>query len=141
MTSEALGPLTLALLLLVAGANLLGQLAVRLHQPKVVGEILAGILLGPSLLGTELSENLFPMDTRPFLGLLANLGLVLFMFVGGLELDTSLIRGRGRVAASVSISSILLPFSLGIALAAVLPESLRVGEDFWPFALFVGAAM
>jgi Kef-type K+ transport system membrane component KefB len=129
----------LAMILVLARAA--GWLFTKIGQPGVVGEILAGILLGPSLLGTELSENLFPMDTRPFLGLLANLGLVLFMFVVGLELDTSLIKGRGRVAASVSISSILLPFSLGIALAAVLPESLRVGEDFWPFALFVGAAM
>jgi len=129
----------LAMILVLARAA--GWVFTRIGQPAVVGEILAGILLGPSLLGDELSKNLFPMDTRPFLGLLANLGLVLFMFVVGLELDVSLIKGRGRVAASVSVSSIVLPFSLGIALAAALPESLRVGDDFWPFALFVGAAM
>src|SRR5918999_2600396 len=105
----------LAMILVLARAA--GWVFTKIGQPAVVGEILAGILLGPSLLGTELSQNLFPMDTRPFLGLLANLGLVLFMFVVGLELDVSLIRGRGRVAASVSISSIVLPFSLGIALA------------------------
>jgi Kef-type K+ transport system membrane component KefB len=129
----------LAMILVLARAA--GWVFTKLGQPAVVGEILAGILLGPSLLGAELSETLFPLDTRSYLGLLASLGLVLFMFVVGLELDTSLIKGRGRVAASVSMSSIVLPFSLGVALAAVLPESLRVGADFWPFALFVGAAM
>jgi Kef-type K+ transport system membrane component KefB len=129
----------LAMILVLARAA--GWVFTKLGQPAVVGEILAGILLGPSLLGTELSQDLFPMDSRPFLGLLASIGLVLFMFVVGLELDTKLIKGRGRVAASVSISSIVLPFSLGVALAAVLPENLRVGDDFWPFALFVGAAM
>ena len=122
-------------------ARAAGWVFTKMGQPAVVGEILAGILLGPSILGAELSQDLFPVDSRPFLGLLASLGLVLFMFVVGLELDTSLIRGRGRVAASVSVASILLPFSLGIGLAAVLPANLRVGEDFWPFALFVGAAM
>ena len=129
----------LATILVLARAA--GWAFTKMGQPAVVGEILAGILLGPSMLGAELSQDLFPVDSRPFLGLLASLGLVLFMFVVGLELDVSLIKGRGRVAASVSIASILLPFSLGIALAAVLPDSLRVGDDFWPFALFVGAAM
>lgn len=129
----------LATILVLARAA--GWAFTKMGQPAVVGEILAGILLGPSILGAELSQDLFPVDSRPFLGLLASLGLVLFMFVVGLELDVSLIKGRGRVAASVSIASILLPFSLGVALAAVLPDNLRVGDDFWPFALFVGAAM
>ena len=129
----------LATILVLARAA--GWVFTKMGQPAVVGEILAGILLGPSILGAELSQDLFPVDSRPFLELLASLGLVLFMFVVGLELDVGLIKGRGRVAASVSIASILMPFSLGIALAAVLPDSLRVGDDFWPFALFVGAAM
>ena len=122
-------------------ARAAGWVFTKMGQPAVVGEILAGILLGPSILGAELSQDLFPVDSRPFLELLASLGLVLFMFVVGLELDVGLIKGRGRVAASVSIASILMPFSLGIGLAAVLPANLRVGDDFWPFALFVGAAM
>ncbi len=129
----------LAMILVLARSA--GWVFTKFGQPAVVGEILAGIMLGPSILGAELSQDLFPIDSRPFLELLASLGLVLFMFVVGLELDTSLIKGRGRVAASVSMASILMPFTLGIGLAAVLPESLRVGADFWPFALFVGAAM
>lgn len=129
----------LATILVLARAA--GWVFTRLGQPAVVGEILAGILLGPTILGADLSEQLFPIDTRPFLGLLANLGLVLFMFVVGLELDTSLIKGRGRVAGSVSLTSILMPFAAGFALAYALREEHQVSADFVPFALFIGAAM
>ncbi len=130
--------LELALIMVLARAA--GWVFSRIGLPAVVGEICAGILLGPSLLGPELSQTLFPLDTRPFLTLLAQIGLILFMFVVGLELDVSLIKGRGKVAVSVSIASILLPFSLGIGLASFLSDQNVLG-DFWPFALFVGAAM
>ncbi len=130
----------LAIILVLARAA--GWVFTRLGQPAVVGEILAGILLGPTLLGTSLSQDLFPLDSRPFLVVLANLGLVLFMFVVGLELDLSLIKGRERVAGSVSVASILLPFSLGLALATLLADDHQQnGTGFWPFALFIGAAM
>lgn len=131
--------LELALILVLA--RLVGYLFSKIGLPPVVGEILAGVLLGPSLLGSDLSEQLFPLDTRPFLTLLANLGLVLFMFVVGLELDMKLIRGRERVAGAVSITSILLPFGLGLLLAAYLAGDHQLGDDFWPFALFIGASM
>ena len=68
----------------------------------MVGEILAGILIGPSLFGTLVSDRLFPVDVRPALAGLANVGLVLFMFIVGYELDQSLVRGRQRIAVSVS---------------------------------------
>jgi Kef-type K+ transport system membrane component KefB len=122
-------------------ARLTGWLFTKVGQPAVVGEITAGILLGPSLIGADLSSDLFPLDTRPFLSILAALGLVLFMFVVGLELDTSLIRGNGRVAGSVSVASILLPFTLGLGLAYLLKDDHQQSDGFWPFALFVGAAM
>lgn len=128
----------LALILVLARAA--GWVFVRIGLPAVVGEICAGILLGPSLLGPEVSEFLFPVDTRPYLTLLAQIGLILFMFVVGLELDVALIRGRGKVAVSVSLASIILPFSLGIGLASFLEDQNERG-DFWPFALFIGAAM
>ena len=95
----------------------------------------------------ELSGELFPVDQRGFLDILARVGLVLFMFVVGLELDVSLVKGRGKVAASVSVCSIVLPFSLGIGLAKIFVETEATaglkpdGVDFWPFALFMGAAM
>ncbi len=135
----------LALILVVA--RVAGIAVAKIGIPPVVGEIGAGVLLGPSLLGMELSQKIFPLDQRDFLGILAQLGLVLFMFVVGLELDISLVKGRGKVAGSVSGLSIALPFALGIGLAKVFVENDTTaalkppGADFWPFALFVGAAM
>src|SRR3712207_5489936 len=129
-------------------ARLMGRLAVKVGQPAVVGEIIAGIMLGPTLLGAlpgDLDTHLFPPDIKPFLNVLAQLGLVLFMFLVGLEVDLSFIKGREKVAASVSIASILLPFSLGILLAVYLHEKHKVvGDDevdFLAFALFLGVAM
>ena len=129
------------LALIIVVARIAGMAAGRVGIPPVVGEIFAGVLLGPSLLGAEFSEQLFPLDTRPFLSLLASIGLVLFMFVVGLELDVSVIKGRGRVAGSVSILSIALPFATGFGLALVLQDLRQEGADLVPFALFIGAAM
>lgn len=129
------------LAVIIVLARIMGWLFTKVGQPAVVGEITAGILLGPSILGMDLSNELFPLDTRPYLAVLAALGLVLFMFVVGLELDTSLIKGNGRVAGSVSIASILLPFTLGFGLSAILQDEHQQGDDFLPFALFIGAAM
>ena len=131
----------LDLALILALARVVGWVFARLGMPPVVGEILAGVILGPSIFGPAFSARLFPPAQVPYLSLLANIGLVLFMFVVGLELDISLVRGRGRVAFSVSIASIVLPFTLGIALATYLPASQNPQGEFWPFALFVGAAM
>ncbi|MGY1642088.1 cation:proton antiporter [Geodermatophilus sp. SYSU D00703] len=138
----------LDLAVIVVLARLIGRLAVRLGQPAVVGEIIAGILLGPTLLGAlpgDLDTLLFPPDVRPFLDVLAQLGLVLFMFLVGLEVDLSFIRGRERIAVSVSLASIVLPFGLGFLLAGVLHDRHDVvgGEEvgFLAFALFLGVAM
>ena len=128
----------------------MGRLFVRLRQPAVIGEILGGIVLGPSLLGLlpgNLPQLLFPADVRPYLTVIAQLGLVLFMFIVGLEVDLRLIQSRRRVATTVSLSSIALPFGLGAALAVVLyPAHSVAGPDAHTvpplaFALFLGAAM
>ncbi|MGY1739095.1 cation:proton antiporter [Geodermatophilus sp. SYSU D00684] len=141
----------LAVIMIIA--RLMGRLAVRVGQPAVVGEIVAGIMLGPTLLGAlpgDLDTLLFPLDVRPFLNVLAQLGLVLFMFLIGLEVDLSFIRGREKVAVSVSLASILLPFALGVLLAAYLHTQHDVFTDtdgetsaipFLGFALFLGVAM
>lgn len=129
------------LALIIVVARTAGILAGKVGIPPVVGEIFAGVLLGPSLLGPAVSEQLFPLDTLPFLKLLASIGLVLFMFVVGLELDVSLVKGRGRVAVSVSLVSIALPFVMGFALAYLLRDLRYPGADVIPFALFIGAAM
>ena len=143
----------LDLVVIVVLARLLGRLAVKVGQPAVVGEIVAGILLGPSLLGAlpgDLVPKLFPPDIRPFLQVLAQLGLVLFMFLVGLEVDLAFIRGRERIAVSVSVASILLPFSLGALLAWFIHagHDLVVDEkgtqhpvSLLAFTLFLGVAM
>jgi Kef-type K+ transport system membrane component KefB len=129
-----------SLVVIIVVARAAGWAFSRIGQPAVVGEIAAGVLLGPTLLGDSVSEWLFPVDQRVFLALLANVGLVLFMFIVGLELDTGLVKGHGRVAGSVSVASIVLPFSLGVALAFALADRYAPGE-FLPFALFIGASM
>jgi Kef-type K+ transport system membrane component KefB len=132
--------LLLDLSVIVMLARLLGAVARRFGQPAVIGEVLAGIVLGPTLFGEAFSAGLFPTDVRPFLTALANVGIAMFMFVVGLELDARLLRGRGKIAATVSVTSIIVPFGLGIALAVRLlanhPAANRLG-----FLLFIGAAM
>ncbi|HWJ10995.1 MAG TPA: cation:proton antiporter, partial [Nocardioides sp.] len=115
VATPAAGPVVdfavvLALLaLIIVVARLSGAAAAKVGIPPVVGEIAAGVLLGPSLLGPQLSGDLFPTDQRGFLDVLARVGLVLFMFVVGLELDLKLVKGRERVAGAVSVCSIVLP--------------------------------
>lgn len=130
----------LGLAAIIVLARLLGAAARRVGQPPVIGEIVAGILVGPTLFGTVLSDHLFPTDVRPALSGLANVGLVLFMFIVGYELDHTLVRGKERVAASVSVGSIVLPFGLGAALAIWLAGNHGIHRVL-PFALFLGAAM
>ena len=130
----------LDLCVIVVLARALGAVARRLGQPAVIGEVLAGIVLGPTLLGTTFSGWLFPTDVRPFLTALANVGVALFMFLVGLELEARLLRGRGRIAVTVSVFSIILPFGLGIALASYLVARDHP-ENPLGFVLFLGAAM
>src|SRR6516164_8445610 len=121
-------------------ARLLGNLAKRLGQPPVLGEILAGILLGPTFFHGTITKALFPPGLIPPLTALADLGLVLFMFVVGYEVDLRLIRGRERVAAGVSTGSVVLPLVLGSALGVWLAHHNHI-PHVSTFALFIGTAM
>jgi len=132
--------LLLDLLIVLVAARLLGSLARRLGQPPVVGEILAGILLGPTLLGAWLGDTLFGPEVSGSLQSLANVGLILFMFVVGLELDQNLVKGKGRIAVSVALGSTGVPFVLGVTLALGLAGD-HSGGNTLPFVLFLGAAM
>jgi Kef-type K+ transport system membrane component KefB len=134
-------------IVLLAGA-VLGRASRYLRQPPVIGEIVAGIALGPSLLGLlpgDLPHRLFPAETRPYLSAVAQVGLLVFMFGIGWELDKRLLEGRRSAAAAVSLSSIALAFGLGAGLAMLLyPHHSTVqGQhiSFTAFALFMGAAM
>ena len=121
-------------------ARLLGAAARRLGQPPVLGEILAGILLGPTFFHGTITKALFPTSLISPLTALADIGLVLFMFVVGYEVDLHLIRGRERAALSVSIGSVALPLGLGAALGVWLAHRNHL-HHVSTFALFIGTAM
>ncbi len=136
----------IAFVLLVGLA--LGSLAPRLRQPAVIGEVLAGIVLGPSVLGQfpgDLTHKLFPIESRPLLSAVSQVGLTLFMFMVGWEFEKRMLRPHRGVAAAVSLSSVACAFGLGVALAVVLyPHHNTVAGhhiSFLTFAMFLGAAM
>ncbi|WP_291097236.1 MULTISPECIES: cation:proton antiporter [unclassified Flavobacterium] len=126
-------------------ARFFGWIFRKIGQPSVIGEIIAGIVLGPSLLGLyfpEFSIALFPVDSLGNLQFLSQIGLILFMFVIGMELDLKVLKNRANEAVVISHASIIIPFALGIGLAYFVyyrfaPE----GVAFLPFALFMGISM
>ena len=140
MTDQEVQLFLADLAIIILLARLLGMAAKRLGQPPVLGEIIAGILLGPTLFSGKITATLFPAELRPALSALANLGVVMFMFTVGYQLDRRLFRGRERVAVSVSACSVILPLVLGTWLGFWLASRHHV-HDVLPFALFVGTAM
>lgn len=130
---------------ILAAARLLGKLAVLIRQPQVIGEMTAGILLGPSVLGScapGLSAALFPAESRESLYVLGQIGLLLFMFLIGMELDLKKLRLHGRPVAATSLVSIAFPFCLGVLLALFLhPRVPGNAARLAHFALFLGTAM
>jgi len=135
----------LALVVIVISARILGAIFRWLHQPQVMGEVIAGLLLGPSFLGwlaPQLSSQLLPPAIAPFLAVIAQVGIILFMFLVGLELDTGLLRQRTRASIAISHASIVVPFLLGAGLAVWLyPRFADRSTSFTAFALFIGVAM
>lgn len=141
-------PLSLLLLqvtLIVITARVFGRLARRINQPAVVGEIIAGICLGPSLLGWAWpgsSQFLFPASSLQSLSFLGQIGLAFFMFVVGMQIDTASVKSKARDAVMISHVSIVLPFFLGVWLAYYLyPYFAPANVNFIAFALFMGIAM
>lgn len=134
----------LALAVVIGASRLAGWAISKIGQPRVHGEILAGILLGPSLLGVvwpEALAYLFPPEIVGALRVLAQVGLVLFMFLIGLELDLAKLRGHGRKAVAISQASIVTPMALGGLLALWLYPRLGGDANRLGFVLFLGAAM
>jgi Kef-type K+ transport system membrane component KefB len=132
-------------LIIIGLSRLVGLGFHSIKQPLVIGEIVAGIMLGPSLFGLvapDLAVSLFPPETIPFLNVLSQVGLIFFMFLIGLELNPKYLSGQLEVAVLTSHVSILVPFSLGTLLAVILyPLVSNASVSFTTFALFLGAAM
>jgi K+:H+ antiporter len=145
LTADALVHVLLALTVIVVAARAVGALFARLGQPPVIGEVLAGIFLGPSLLGRVLPQAaafVLPASIAPTLAVLSQVGVILYMFVVGLELDFRLLRERTRATVLISHASIVVPFLLGAALALVLyPRVSSSDVPFTHFALFCGVSM
>jgi Kef-type K+ transport system membrane component KefB len=132
-------------LVVIGGSRLVGWIFRSINQPLVIGEIVAGIALGPSLLGwlaPGVSAALFPDAAIPFLNVLSQIGLIFFMFLIGLELDPKYLRGNLNTAVVTSGVSILVPFSLaGVLSLFIYPIISNSNVSFTAFALFIGAAM
>lgn len=139
--------LFMQLFVILVACRLVGSLAKKIGQPQVVGEVIAGILLGPSLFGLflpEAQQSFFPSQSRSVIYSLSQIGLVLFMFVVGVEFEVGLLKKRMGSAIAVSTSGIALPFILGGSLALFLTgDTLFFGPAVspWLAALFMGAAM
>jgi Kef-type K+ transport system membrane component KefB len=137
--------LVLQIALVLAVSRVVGSLFLKIHQPRVVGEMFAGIMLGPSLLGwiaPGLSAFLFPPSSLGYLNALSQVGVVVFMFLVGLGIDPKELKSQGHTAVLTSHLSITLPFVLAACLATYLyPRLSDNSVPFSSFALFMGAAM
>jgi Kef-type K+ transport system membrane component KefB len=134
-----------ALIVVLVVARALGAIFRMLNQPQVMGEVVAGILLGPSFFGwlaPGLASQVLSASVAPYLAVISQVGVVLYMFLVGLELDTDLLRQRTQSSIAISHASIVAPFLLGGALALWLYPRYATGNvPFTAFALFLGVAM
>src|ERR1043165_9212239 len=124
------------IVLILALTRVLGWIVSRFGQPQVLGEMLAGIILGPSLLGwaaPQTFHHLFPADSLQFLAIFSQIGLTFFVFLMGLQLDPALSRARGKSSIALSLLSIGIPFGLGLLVVRFSYE--------WPTALFMATAL
>jgi len=143
--THPLGILLLQIITIIVVARVFGFLFKKIGQPSVIGEIIAGIFLGPSFIGMffpDFSGFLFPKESLPNLQFMSQIGLVLFMFIVGMELDLKTIKSKAHEAVIISHASIIIPFTLGMTLALFLykgyaPENV----NFLGFSLFIGIAM
>lgn len=142
---QPLSILLLQMLSIIIVSRLFGYLLQRINQPSVIGEIIAGIVLGPSLMGwafPEVSHFLFSAESIKSLQFISQIGLVFFMFTIGMELDFKLLKGRATDAVVVSHASIIVPFFLGMLLSYfIYTDFAPAGVKFLPFSLFMGIAM
>lgn len=135
----------LQLIVIILAAQVCGYLVKKIGQPSVMGEILAGIILGPSLVGAifpGFTAFVFPSASLDNLKMLSQIGLILFMFVIGMELDLNIIKKKAKSAVLISNVSIVFPFALGVGLSFYLyTDFCPAGIPKYAFALFIGIAM
>jgi len=143
--SLSLPVLLLQILVIVIAVRIFGWLFNKIGQPAVIGEIVAGVVLGPSVLGAVLpnaSEFIFPPSSLNNLQFISQVGLLLFMFVIGLELDLNVIRKQAKSAVVISHASIIIPYTLGMLLALFMYKTYAPANiSFLSFSLFMGIAM
>ncbi|MGZ3930138.1 MAG: cation:proton antiporter [Bacteroidia bacterium] len=143
--THPLAILLLQILTIIFTARTFGFIFNRIGQPTVIGEILAGVFLGPSIVGhwlPEFSAFLFPKPSLGNLQLLSQIGLVLFMFVVGMELDLKLLKNKAKDAVIISHASIIIPYALGMCLAYFIYQEFAPDNiGFTAFSLFMGIAM
>src|SRR5712692_6799847 len=134
------------IVLLVCG-RLLGEAMQRIGQPAVMGQLIAGILLGPSVLGAlwpDIQQSLFPQsrEQQSMIDAVSQLGILMLLLLTGMETDLSVVRRLGRAAVSVSIAGVSLPFACGFALGELLPETMLPAPDQRLItSLFLGTAL
>ncbi len=137
--------LLLQIITIIIVARFFGWIFKKIGQPSVIGEIIAGIFLGPSVVGLyfpDYSATLFPPDSLGNLGFLSQIGLILFMFVIGMELDLKVLKNKANDAVVISHASIVIPFALGIGLSYFIYHQFAPqGVEFLAFSLFMGIAM
>lgn len=143
--AHPLSILILQILIIIFFSRLLAKLMSAIGQPTVIGEIIAGIMLGPSLLGTyfpELFSFIFPRESLVKLEFLSQIGLILFMFIIGMELELGVIKKKAREALFISNAGIVIPYIFGVSLAFFLYERFAPeGVGFISFSLFIGIAL
>ena len=137
--------LLLQIITIIIVARFFGWIFRKIGQPSVIGEIIAGIFLGPSLVGMyfpEYSHLLFPIESLGNLQFLSQIGLILFMFVIGMELDLKVLKNKANEAVVISHASIVIPFALGMGLSYFIYDQFAPeGIEFLSFSLFMGIAM
>ena len=145
--------------IIILAARLVGQIFVRLRQPRIVGEIIAGVLIGPTVLGgglakaalpdspavdgSGLTNALYPLQAFSVLNAIGQIGLVVFMFLVGLELDQRLLKGRGRQILLMALAVVAVPVALGFLVGGILDSATwkPPGVDYTTFSLFLGAGL
>lgn len=140
-----LAMLLLQIIVIISTSRIFSYFIRKIGQPMVIGEIIAGIFLGPSVLGLffpEFTDFLFAKASLPAIQLLSQIGLVLFMFIVGMELDVSILKKRAQAALTISHATIVLPYFMGVFLAYYIYQDFAgKAVHFHVFALFMGIAM